>query len=120
MSGLSGRRPGCLPFCNGGLHETNCPNLRIEPCAEFGEHPVGAHAEFVRAEHLGGCNPRCDGGTHWLTSTRDDMPIRALASLGAQAGMINGRPFIWQADLSDAIDAVDRAALVSPTDGASR
>jgi len=27
-----GRGPGCLPFCQGGLHEEDCPNLaRVIP-----------------------------------------------------------------------------------------
>lgn len=27
---LAGRSPGCLPFCQGGLHEMDCPNLNAE------------------------------------------------------------------------------------------
>lgn len=32
QEGERGRSPGCLPFCNAGLHESDCPNLTRDSC----------------------------------------------------------------------------------------
>ncbi len=89
--------------------------------AEFAEHVADAQVAALfagtatrdeaadKAEHVGGCNDRCQGNSHWLVGAVPDLSaVRGLTSFGAQAGTINGRPYIWQDQLTAAVVGADR------------
>jgi hypothetical protein len=65
---------------------------------------LAERATAVRdGEHVGGCNDRCEGGAHYLRGNVIHPAILGLISVGAQAGTINGRAYIWQDALSAAV-----------------